>query len=225
MSKATATATKKSETSSNGSEKTTQSLSLQVMPFKAMKTEITIVGEEPGLLVSRLVPETLLNPPTKEQLKNPEFIKEMVSKARYLMSDGTDAISATYFPKAIARAAQRFYGFEMATVYGMLRIPCELIPLQIPRSYETHVAVAKNWNARGAAVVTHRPWYREWKSVIPVVFWEDRIKFHEVIDLFRITGSSVGLGAWRIDRSGVFGAFQVPTATAPVVYDRWEKRS
>ena len=61
----------------------------------------------------------------------------------------------------------------------------------------------------GTADIRFRAEFTKWKAVLRIKFNADVISMDHLINLLNIAGFGVGVGEWRSEKDGIYGAFQV----------------
>lgn len=210
-------------------------LKVSLANFVMYRMTVRITGETP-LLVARLAPEMLgYDGKTGEPLEPQEELEkgkrkkvfdfhEAMMQSRYLMPDGRDAFPGGGLVKALGEAGRRFSRIPKVQTYGQIRIPVEYVPLILTGPPQMKVSTGKNRNAGGAAIVIARALYQPWSLDVPVIYWANTIEMENVVNLFRIAGMAIGIGAWRPEKGGIFGQFDVEAVLNHKPYNRYENR-
>ena len=132
--------------------------------------------------------------------------------ARYLNKRGQECILSRAVKKALVRAAT-FSDALKAHVQGAVFVIGELIPIDYDAvtMREDTVRLA---GPGGSADLRYRPEYAGWSAKVPVHFDEGILSLEQVVNLFKRAGFSVGIGDWRVEKSGEFGRFDVLSIAA-----------
>lgn len=192
----------------------------QTKPDEILKTRMQfvevvfhVVGASP-YLANRLDAERL-----QSGWADGKTVAEIVDYARYRLDperDGcTDGIPAGAFVKAMINSA-RHTKLKMSELRGAFIIHTEqdgLVPMQAPEP-NVRNDVGRNPNARGAAVVIHRPEYWPWEADIPLRFDSSRYTPQDVADILQVAGMFIGVGDARPETCALaMGRFEVVSAT------------
>lgn len=109
--------------------------------------------------------------------------------------------------KSLVVAGGRFADETMTVLRGVLNIPLDLIPIEgsDPEMRSGDFVVLNG----GKTSIAYRPMFREWRMTVPVMFMKGMIKEEQILNLFQMAGFAVGIGAWRPEKNGTFGQFEI----------------
>ena len=109
--------------------------------------------------------------------------------------------------KSLVVAGGRFADETMTVLRGVLNIPLDLIPIKgsDPEMRPGDFVVLNG----GKTSIAYRPMFREWSMDVPVIFMSAMIKEEQILNLFQMAGFAVGIGAWRPEKNGTFGQFEI----------------
>lgn len=144
--------------------------------------------------------------PAKEDLETEESATEAFVKA---IQNG----AKFGFPSVAFKAAAVAAGYRagvtknMVTMRGAFHIDDEFVEIQgIPTMREDMVVVG---GMNRAADIRHRGEFKEWSATFKVKYNAGVISLEQIMSLFNMGGFACGLGEWRIEKGGQFGAFHV----------------
>ncbi|MCA1669354.1 MAG: hypothetical protein LC793_18555, partial [Thermomicrobia bacterium] len=140
--------------------------------------------------------------------------------AQYIMEDGRCGFPASGIKKAMGQAALLLEGIDKIEVMRKVRVPAHLLAIESAQGIEMVPEmvrdVIRNPTTRGAALV-YRPYFREWRMVVPIIINEALLSIENAIGLLEYAGQHIGIGNWRPDRSGDYGVFRVDHAGVTAV--------
>lgn len=115
------------------------------------------------------------------------------------------------FPSVAFKAAAVAAGYRagitknLVSMRGAFHIDGEFVEIQgVPEMREDMVRVGM-----GTADIRYRGEFKEWYAVFPVRYNAAVISLEQLANLFNLGGFACGLGEWRPEKGGVFGAFHV----------------
>jgi hypothetical protein len=129
-------------------------------------------------------------------------------QARHRTEDGRDAVNALAVKKAIVSAGQRFADEKGTILRGAFTILADLLPIEGPEPTMQADRVVHGGMSKVTSIA-YRPRYWPWEIVVPVMYNRDVISRDQLVNLVRLAGASVGLGAWRVENKGNCGSFSV----------------
>ena len=132
-------------------------------------------------------------------------------------ADGSYGIPAMAVKSAMIEVAHKDAGLPKTTVRKALRFRVAgVIPMECsePKMREDIVRIGNNQTD-----IRYRPEFEEWGAEISFDYDADLLTIQDVINLTNRAGFSVGIGAWRPEKNGEHGTFEVdldrPTIDAP----------
>lgn len=90
-----------------------------------------------------------------------------------------------------------------------------------PEMREDMVRVGSGLNK--TANLSYRAQFTHWAVNLHLRFSESAIPQGHLVSLIRAAGASIGVGEWRNERSGIFGAFHMATAVEVAAWDSFSK--
>ena len=115
------------------------------------------------------------------------------------------------FPAVAFKAAAVAAGFRsgitknMVSMNGAFHIDGEFVEINgVPEMREDMVRIAM-----GGTDIRYRGMFSEWSATFTVKYNASVISLEQLVNLFNLGGFACGLGEWRIERGGEFGAFHV----------------
>lgn len=127
------------------------------------------------------------------------FAKAVASGARF-------GFPATAFKSAAVDAGYRAgITKDKTSTRGMFYITRELVEIAgTPTMREDMVRVGM-----GTADIRYRGEFPEWSVVLPIRYNASAITLEQIVNLINLGGFACGVGEWRTEKDGVFGAFHV----------------
>lgn len=108
--------------------------------------------------------------------------------------------------KAMMLAGYRFAGEAMTELRGVLTIPGELLEIRSPGPRMRSDLVKLSGKTSS---ISYRPEFMPWEIDVPITHNRQMVGQDQVLNLVRLAGMSVGIGDWRVDKSGTFGQFRI----------------
>lgn len=115
------------------------------------------------------------------------------------------------FPSVAFKAAAVAAGFRagvtknLVSMRGAFHIDGEFVQIHgVPEMREDMVRVGM-----GVADIRYRGEFREWFAVFPVKYNASAISLEQLANLFNLGGFACGLGEWRAEKGGSYGAFHL----------------
>lgn len=139
-----------------------------------------------------------------KKITNPE---EAFQSSRYIMEDGRDGFPTGAIQRALKDAAIRFTDKKGTVVVGAIRVLGDkLLPIEGPEPRRGEDFVRHGGRTPDIA---YRAYYDSWQIKVPVIYNAEVISEANVVTLFSLAGFSVGIGAWRPEKNGTMGQFEV----------------
>lgn len=183
---------------------------IEIPAIEIAKAIIPLVGRTPLVQngMSQQVRDgleagALGGPKKKKKVRNPE---EEWRGALHLLPDGRCGLAGSGIMKALVAAGGRFTNQKMTQIRGLISIPEELVAINGTPEMRKDFACPKMGSG---AIVLYRPMFRQWSMDVPVVYLSNLIGLPEIVNLFQMAGFCIGLGTWRKENDGTFGAFEV----------------
>lgn len=193
---------------------------IKVPEIRRAMAYITVEGIAPGYM-SGAMPEDALPEAGDEataRSKKPKLPPDIQAELRRHRlnpeRDGcTDGIPSSAFAGALIGAVRhtKMHMTEARGIFYIIGGGDGLIPIQGPPP-QPLTLTGKNPNKRSVAVRITRPHWRTWSATVPVEYNPDLISLPELVALFRLAGSVVGVGEGRPEKVPglAFGRFSVP---------------
>lgn len=189
---------------------------VQIDEVGTEKLQVPIIGTAP-LIVHRFSEKAkrqmLDNMQGKKSPKEPKNPEAEYEAAFYRLKDGVPGFPVIAF-KAATVGACRFYGksITMTALKQYVFFRGEIGPdgqmlARIegePQMREDVVTVN-----RGGSDLRYRPEFREWSTVLEVIYVTSCLTRNSVLSLIDAGGMGVGVGEWRPERNGDFGTYQI----------------
>lgn len=160
---------------------------------------------------------------TKKDAKDPvaDFIDTL-----YWLDGEPEEKTMEGFEKALANGARFGFpatGFKQCAIMGAYRlgadikttvakasiiIPCEFIEIK-GKAVTMREDMVKVGGISKVADIRYRAQIEDWEADIPVKFCSNVMSLEQVVNLFNMGGFACGVGEWRNEKNGIFGAFHV----------------
>lgn len=131
------------------------------------------------------------------------------------ISKGVYGFPCVGIKKSMITAAMRFQDGVMTVLRGLIFIEgTKENPDFVPLTSKRKVVMRTDSGCppgQRALHIFYRPEVQEWKMVVPVIFNPDKITLESLVNMMSWAGTSIGLGSWRIENNGNYGAFHVET--------------
>lgn len=108
--------------------------------------------------------------------------------------------------KALVSAGGRFTDQHMTVLRGLISIKADLIEIHGPAP-----TMRTDWGrlSNGTMNLIYRPMFTPWTMDVPVQYIVSMLSRSQLLNLFQIAGFSIGIGAWRAEKNGSFGHFEL----------------
>ena len=127
------------------------------------------------------------------------FAKAIQSGARFGFP------SVAFKASAVAAGYRSGVTKDKVSTNAAFHINGELVEIfGIPEMREDMVRVGM-----GTADLRYRGEFKEWYAMIEVRYNASAISIEQIVNLFNLGGFACGIGEWRAERGGTFGAFHV----------------
>jgi len=211
-------------------KKTTDSVAIEIPQLKMETAIIHVVGDTP-LIVHKwsekakkeIRDKQMKKATTKKEAKDPvaDFIDTL-----YWLEGEPEEKTEEAFTAAINNGARFGFpatGFKQCAIMGAYRlgadikttvakaaiiIPCEYIEIK-GKAVTMREDMVKVGGISKVADIRYRAQIEDWEADIPVKYVSSVMSLEQVINLFNLGGFACGVGEWRNERNGIFGAFHV----------------
>ena len=211
-------------------KKATETTAIEIPQLKMDTAVIHVVGDTP-LIVHKwsekakkeIRDKQMKKATTKKEAKDPvaDFIDTL-----YWLDGEPEEKTMEGFEKAIANGARFGFpatGFKQCAIMGAYRlgadikttvakaaiiIPCEYIEIK-GKAITQREDMVKIGGASKVADIRYRAQIEDWEADIPVKFCSSVMSLEQVVNLFNMGGFACGVGEWRNEKNGIFGAFHV----------------
>jgi hypothetical protein len=199
-------------------------------PIKIKRIEIKVVGDS-SLIVhkwSQKAIQMMIDKQKKKasagrEVRNPEL--EFVNTL-YFIKDEPEELTPETFQKAVKSGAQFGFpstGFKQCAISGGYRSGMTKDKVSIQGSFHIEgefVRIAGSppimrtdmvrlGGMGSPADIRFRAEFKEWSAIIPIRYNEMTISAEQIVNLFNVGGFSVGVGEWRVEKTGDHGMFHV----------------
>jgi hypothetical protein len=211
-------------------KKTTDSVAIEIPQLKMETAIIHVVGDTP-LIVHKwsekakkeIRDKQMKKATTKKEAKDPvaDFIDTL-----YWLEGEPEEKTEEAFTAAINNGARFGFpatGFKQCAIMGAYRlgadikttvakaaiiIPCEYIEIK-GKAVTMREDMVKVGGISKVADIRYRAQIEDWEADIPVKYVSSVMSLEQVINLFNLGGFACGVGEWRNEKNGIFGAFHV----------------
>lgn len=203
-------------------EKPTREVKILVPRFEEIV--VTITGDSPYIShawsskAKQKIEAEQTRDKSKSKLKKdlpPRVPEEEYRDAMLLCDDGkTPGIRALAVKCAMINACKFVDGVPSTLAKAAITVLGDVIPMKASAPVmRTDMVNIGAWNNKVTSP-RYRPEYATWKATVHIRYWADKLTAEHVLNLLNIAGFTTGLGEWRQEKGGNFGAFhveQVPT--------------
>ena len=211
-------------------KKTIDSVAIEIPQLKMETAIIHVVGDTP-LIVHKwsekakkeIRDKQMKKATTKKEAKDPvaDFIDTL-----YWLEGEPEEKTEEAFTAAINNGARFGFpatGFKQCAIMGAYRlgadikttvakaaiiIPCEYIEIK-GKAVTMREDMVKVGGISKVADIRYRAQIEDWEADIPVKYVSSVMSLEQVINLFNLGGFACGVGEWRNEKNGIFGAFHV----------------
>ena len=119
-------------------------------------------------------------------------------------------IKRTFILKQCAIMGAYRLGADIKTTVAKaaIIIPCEYIEIK-GKAVTMREDMVKVGGISKVADIRYRAQIEDWEADIPVKYVSSVMSLEQVINLFNLGGFACGVGEWRNEKNGIFGAFHV----------------
>ncbi len=182
--------------------KESESKKIKFERIKLSKIDVHIRGISP-LLVNNFDSESFENP----QGKHEKDEKVLFERSLYPKQNGHHVFPSRGLQKSMINAAHTFVPSIQKKRTKGLMIPEEWIAIE---GNEPRIRIDFGNNREKGKVKIVRGEFPEWEMKFQVVFDPNgKISIAQIYHLIDAAGHFVGIGAWRPEREGIFGRFEV----------------
>lgn len=204
-----------------------KNVAVEIPELKTQKAKITIVGDTPLIVkhFSQKAKEEIAEKQQKKasKTKEGENIWETFIESLHWITPKPKEYTEEAFSKAVKAGAK--FGFpatgikqciasgayrkklvkDKVTLYSSFHILEELC--EIKGNLTMSEDYGRNPMSGGAVLVT-RPKFTDW-SITFTILYDDTFSLQELINFINLGGFGVGIGCWRVEKSGMNGMFHV----------------
>ena len=211
-------------------KKSVESVAVEIPQLKLDTAIIHVVGDTP-LIVHKwsekakkeIRDKQMKKATTKKEAKDP--VADFIDTLYWLDNEPEDK-TMDGFEKALANGARFGFpatGFKQCAIMGAYRlgadikttvakaaiiIPCEYIEIK-GKAVTMREDMVKVGGISKVADIRYRAQIEDWEADIPVKFCSSVMSLEQVVNLFNMGGFACGVGEWRNEKNGIFGAFHV----------------
>lgn len=120
---------------------------------------------------------------------------------------GTYGVPGGAFKECMVAAGYRCMGEQMTRLRAMFTVPVEIVPIldSVPQMRRD----AGRLQGRVLTPIWRPEFPLPWRMEVPFKFNASLITLEQLVNLIDLAGFSIGIGAWRPEKSGNFGQFSV----------------
>ena len=127
------------------------------------------------------------------------FAKAIQSGARFGFP------SVAFKASAVAAGYRSGVTKNLVSMYGAFHIDGEFVEINgVPDMREDMCKVGM-----GVADIRYRGEFKDWSATFQVKYNASAISLEQLVNLFNLGGFACGLGEWRIEKGGAYGAYHV----------------
>lgn len=184
---------------------------LQIPPTDLRRIDVRIKGVTPllcsnGAQAIEKLEESQKGPERARGPKQARDPQADFKSSLYEISDGRYGFPGTGVARAIRDAATRLGKRQGTQVTATVRVTAEY--LQIEGDGPTmHTAFVRHGGK--VADLAYRGMFDPWQMTVPLLFNASVVSESSVVELVKLAGFAVGIGAWRPERNGTFGQFEI----------------
>lgn len=172
---------------------------------------VNIVGKTPllcsnGLAAIEKLEEQQKGPKAKQGPRPPRDPDADFRASLYPLGDGRYGFPGTGIGRAIRDAGTRLGTKQGTVIAASIRVMAEFVEITGGEPF-SHKAYVRHGGR--TADLAYRACFPTWQMAVPVVHNAAVMSEETVVQLFVLAGFSVGIGAWRPERNGTFGQFEV----------------
>ena len=113
--------------------------------------------------------------------------------------------SVAFKASAVAAGYRSGVTKNLVSMYGAFHIDGEFVEINgVPDMREDMCKVGM-----GVADIRYRGEFKEWSATFQVKYNASAISLEQLVNLFNLGGFACGLGEWRIEKGGAYGAYHV----------------
>lgn len=113
--------------------------------------------------------------------------------------------SVAFKASAVAAGYRSGVTKNLVSMYGAFHIDGEFVEINgVPDMREDMCKVGM-----GVADIRYRGEFKEWSATFQVKYNASAISLEQLVNLFNLGGFACGLGEWRIEKGGSYGAYHV----------------
>lgn len=199
----------------DGAEEPEGSLGI-VLP-KVRKLMVTISGKT-DLLTCRISEQEIQKIQKIPIPKDQEWNQQQIFEARiYRDHESRPSFPGSGVMKAMVDAA-RSLDQKMTMMKQLFTIPATFLPIL---DSEPRLRTDPAKNKQSLVMAVRAEYRRPWRMIVPIEFNASMASEKDILALLGTAGFAVGIGAWRREKNGLFGQFEIEKfARAPI--SSWE---
>lgn len=187
--------------------------SITIPEVKRVWLDVELIGETPlltnafGEEAKQKVEDDQAGKPKIKEHRDP--VKDYQQSIYWLDDEHTRyAFPAGGIKRAMVSAGQRFAGERGTELMGAFSIPAEWVEIigAAPRMRTDRVILA---GVSRPMSLAYRAEFMPWTINVPIVYMAPFMTEAQVLNLLKLAGTSVGIGAWRLEKKGTFGQFTI----------------
>ena len=139
--------------------------------------------------------------------RQPRKPLEEMEEHIHRLPDGRASVPSTAVKTAMATALYRNgMADNIISNLGRFRIPEEYLPI-----IGDEPILDRRWGRpqMGTTTLVYRPRWEHWEIIVPIVYIKGIMTAERITQMLNLAGETVGIGAFRVERKGNFGTFEV----------------
>lgn len=206
---------------------------IEIPALKMVDTVIRVVGDTPLIVhkwsekAKKEIRDKQMGKATKK--KAPKDPVEDFIDTLYWLDGEPEEKTEEGFNKAMEAGARIGFpatAFKQSAIMGATRSGADIkstvaratffIPVEMVEIHHNGVEMREDMVRVGGisktADIRYRAQLNGWWADIPIRFNADVITLEQIVNLFQLGGFSCGVGEWRNEKDGIFGAYHVESA-------------
>lgn len=184
---------------------------IRIAEPKFLNMIVEIVGKSPLICSNgkQAVDELIAQerkPEGARTKRGPRDREKAFRSSLYEMGPGVYGFPATGIKRAVRDAGTRFTDEKGTHISGALQILTDFVQIEGDEPYMREDYVRHGGRTPDLAF---RACFENWRMHVPIRVNSEVISEAQALTLFNLAGFAIGIGAWRPEKNGTFGQFEV----------------